>query len=61
MIRIRNELDPLEDLTELLDRSIHPDAPVVITEGGIIRGGYSPVLDEYREAQTSGKQWILDM
>ena len=61
MIRIRNELDPLEDLTELLDRSIHPDAPVVITEGGIIRGGYSPVLDEYREAQTSGKQWILDL
>ena len=61
MIRIRNELDPLEELTELLDRAIHPDAPVVITEGGIIRNGYSAVLDEYREAQTSGKQWILDL
>ena len=61
MIRIREDLDPLEDLTELLERAIHPDAPVVITEGGIIRSGYSPVLDEYREAQTSGKQWILDL
>ena len=61
MIRIREELDPLEDLTDLLERAIHPDAPVVITEGGIIRSGYSQVLDEYREAQTSGKQWILDL
>ena len=61
MIRIRDELDPLEDLTVLLERAIHPDAPVAITEGGIIREGYSSVLDEYREAQTSGKQWILDL
>ena len=61
MIRIREELDPLEELTELLERSIHPDAPLVITEGGIIRDGYNALLDEYREAQTSGKQWILDM
>lgn len=61
LTRIRGKIDPLEELTDLLDRSIHPDAPVVITEGGIIRDGYSPLLDEYREAQTHGKQWILDM
>ena len=61
MISIREELDPLEDLTDLLERSVNPDAPIVITEGGIIRQGFSPVLDEYREAQTSGKQWILDI
>ena len=59
--RIRAELTPLEDLTDLLEKAIHPDAPLVITEGGIIRDGYSPLLDEYREAQTNGKQWILDM
>ncbi|MBQ9251819.1 MAG: DNA mismatch repair protein MutS [Clostridia bacterium] len=59
--KICQELEPLEDLTELLDRAIHPDAPLVITEGGIIRDGYSALLDEYREAQTSGRQWILDM
>ena len=55
------DLDPMEDLTELLERSIHPDAPIVITEGGIIREGYSQLLDEYRDAQTNGKQWILDL
>ena len=59
--QIRNELDPMEDLTALLERAIHPDAPIVITEGGIIRDGYSGILDEYREAQKNGKQWILQL
>ncbi len=54
-------LNPLEELTELLERAIHPDAPISITEGGIIRDGYSALLDEYREAATNGKQWILRM
>ena len=61
LISIRNDLDPMTELTELLEKAIDPDAPPVITEGGIIRNGYSPMLDEYREAQTNGKQWILDL
>ena len=58
---IRDELDPMNDLTELLERAVHPDAPIVITEGGIIRDGYSATLDEYREAQKNGRQWILEL
>ncbi len=54
-------LDPLEELTELLARAIHPDAPITITEGGVINDGYSDLLDEYRSASTSGKQWIIDL
>ena len=54
-------LEPLEDLTGLLERAIHPDAPPVISEGGIIRDGYSAILDEYRSAATNGKQWIIDL
>jgi len=59
--QIRDQLDPLEDMTDLLQRAVNPDAPVTITEGGIIRDGYSPMLDEYRAASTSGRQWILDL
>ena len=58
---IRQALDPLEDLTSLLEKAIHPEAPFVISEGGIIRDGYSAELDEYRAAQSNGKQWILDL
>lgn len=54
-------LDPLSDLTDLLDNAIHPDAPLSITEGGIIKEGYHQHLDELRQAATNGKQWILDL
>lgn len=59
--KILLDLDPMEDLTGLLDAAIHPDAPIVITEGGIIRDGYSQSLDEYREAQKNGHQWIFEL
>lgn len=59
--RIHDQLDPLEDLADLLERAIHPDAPVTISEGGMIRDGYSAELDEYRKAQIHGRQWILEM
>ena len=58
---IYRTLDPLDDLTGMLERAIHPDPPLVITEGGIIRDGYSAMLDEYREAQTGGRRWILEL
>ncbi len=59
--QVREQLDPLEELTALLKSAIHPDAPLAISEGGIIRDGYSAMLDEYRAASVSGKQWILDL
>ena len=58
---IHESLDPMEDLTTLLEKAIHPDAPILITEGGIIRDGYSEELDECRAAQKHGRQWILDL
>ena len=58
---IRDQLDSLDELTDLLRRAIHPEAPLAITEGGIIAPGYSPILDDYRMAATNGKQWILEL
>lgn len=54
-------LNPLSDLTDLLERAIHPDAPIVITEGNLIRDGFSKELDTYRSAGREGKQWLLDL
>ncbi len=58
---LRDSLDPMADLRELLERAIDPDCPITITDGGLIRDGYSPALDEYRSAATDGKRWILDL
>lgn len=54
-------LEEVPDITRLLEGAIHPDAPLVITEGGIIRDGYNQELDSYRAAATEGKQWLLDL
>lgn len=58
---LTHTLTPLDTLCGLLERAISPDAPLTLGEGGVIREGYSSELDEYRDAATSGKQWILDM
>ena len=58
---LRDMLNPLPELTDLLTRAISPDAPLLISDGGIIREGYHPQLDELRLASTQGKQWILDL
>ena len=33
----------------------------MLSDGGVIRAGYSAELDEYRDAAANGKQWILNL
>ena len=54
-------LDPMEDLVDLIDRMIDPDAPLSLAEGGVIREGYNQDLDTLRRASSEGKQWIAEM
>ncbi|NLY98332.1 MAG: DNA mismatch repair protein MutS [Clostridiaceae bacterium] len=58
---IRSRIDTLEDLYDLLDRSINEQPPVTITEGGIIKDGYLEKVDKLRDASSNGKKWIADL
>ncbi|MBU0514117.1 MAG: DNA mismatch repair protein MutS, partial [Proteobacteria bacterium] len=51
-------LDRLEDLAAELMRGLVDEAPAGLGEGGVIRPGYDPSLDELVAAATEGKQWI---
>ncbi len=53
-------MDPLDALADLLERAITPDPPLNLADGGVIREGFDPALDEYRAAATQGKQWLMD-
>ena len=46
------------ELIEKLETSIHDEPPIEITEGGIIKDGYSRELDSLREIASGGKDWI---
>lgn len=54
-------MDPLTELTSLLENAIDPDAPLQITEGAVIRAGFNAELDELRAAATQGKIWLSDL
>ena len=49
-------LDELADLHALLERSIHPEPPALLTEGNLIRPGYNAALDELRDVSQHSKQ-----
>lgn len=58
LTEILREIDPLEDLCELIDRAIVEDPPITVREGGIIREGYNAELDALRGDMTDGKGFI---
>jgi DNA mismatch repair protein MutS len=49
-------LDALEDLHELIDKTIVDEPPVSLVDGGVIRAGVDAELDELRELGRSGRQ-----
>src|SRR6185369_259593 len=55
---LRDQLSELPDLVELLSRAIVDEPPVAVKEGGMIREGVEPNLDELRRGSREGKEWI---
>ncbi len=58
---IKQLLDPMEDIYELLESSIADDPPVTIKDGDIIKSGYSSECDELRDIATNAKQYIMQL
>ena len=59
LIKLYNRLDELKDIYELIEKAIVDDPPISVKEGGIIKQGYNPEIDEYKKASTDGKNWIV--
>lgn len=51
-------LHALPELVETLARAIAEEPPAILRDGGLIRDGYDPALDELRAASHEGKNWI---
>lgn len=56
-----DRLEPLTDLTDLLARALVDDPPAVLTEGGILRDGYDPEVDELRLVAREGRNWVAQL
>ena len=55
------ELDDLAELRQDLDRTLVDEPPALARDGGAIRDGVDPALDELRGISRSGKQHIAAM
>ena len=59
--QIYEDMDPLEDVTDLIKRAIVEDPPLAQKDGGIIREGFNADVDKYRRSRTDGKKWLAEL
>jgi len=55
---IRDGIDEMPDLRVLIEGAIVDEPPLTIREGGIIREGYDPELDQLIAIMRDGRKWI---
>ncbi len=61
ILELADGLDTVEDITELIDKAIKDDAPLVIREGDIIKEGYNADVDKNRDAIENSAQWLAQL
>ena len=54
-------LDVLEDVYDLIDKTIVDEPPISVKEGGLIKLGFDEEIDKLKTATTDGKNWIVQL
>ena len=61
LAKLHSDLDELSDIGAYIDRAIVEEPPFSIREGGFIKKGFSPEIDELNAIQADGKSWIASV
>lgn len=59
--KLQEEMDELNDITELIEASIIDDPPITIRDGGIIKEGFHEEADRLKAAKVEGKRWLAEL
>ena len=54
-------LDPCADLSQLIEQALVDAPPVNLSEGGVIREGFSPELDQFKASVREARQYIAGL
>jgi DNA mismatch repair protein MutS len=54
-------IDRCDDLSSLLARALADEPPARVSDGGVVRDGFDPALDEARELLRGGQRHIVDL
>ena len=58
-IHYDKDIKTLDELCNLLDSSINPDAPITLHDGDLIKEGYNSELDELKSVRKNSKDYLL--
>jgi len=58
---LRDLLDELTDVRERIERTILPEPPITLNDGGVIQSGLDPQLDELRDISRNSKHYIAQI
>jgi DNA mismatch repair protein MutS len=59
--KTKDSLPDTQNLVKFIEKAIIDEPPAVINEGGIIKKGYSPELDQLKEEIKSSREWIASL
>ncbi|MFD2201644.1 DNA mismatch repair protein MutS [Shivajiella indica] len=57
--KLSDQINPCAFLLEKIEKELQEDAPMLVHQGGIIKDGVDPDLDEYRGLANSGKDYLI--
>lgn len=56
--KLNNILNPLSNLVSVIGKAIADEPPMALSDGGVIRRGYNPELDEICTLAFGAKDWV---
>ncbi|NPA13837.1 MAG: DNA mismatch repair protein MutS [Aquificae bacterium] len=59
LLELAKQMDNLSEVAEDIDRTLVDDPPYQVKEGGLIKDGVDPYLDELRRIKNNAQEWIL--
>ncbi|MDP8255946.1 MAG: DNA mismatch repair protein MutS [Candidatus Alcyoniella australis] len=58
LLRLGSAIDPADDIAREIDETIVDEPPLALRDGGLIKPGVDPQLDELRQLSGEGRGWI---
>ncbi|WP_026955997.1 DNA mismatch repair protein MutS [Algoriphagus vanfongensis] len=59
--RLSDQIHPCDYILEKIENELQEDAPMLVHQGGVIKDGVDPDLDEYRKLANSGKDYLVQI
>ena len=58
---LHESIDELTDLRERIDKTIVPEPPISLSDGGVIQPGVDAELDQFRDLSRNSKQYLAQL